>query len=116
MAKKTNKKSGFGTKLALGVGAIAAIAGGYLLYGPEGEKNRKQIKSWMIKARGDMLSEIEKMKDVTKGNYDLAVEKIVAKYAKLKDVGEKDAVMLKKDLQKYWKHIQADIKKIADKK
>ncbi len=116
MAKKTEKKSMFGAGLIAGAGIIASIAGGYLLYGPEGKNNRKQVKSWMIKARGDMLSEIEKMKDVSKDKYEEAVVKITSKYAKLKDVGEQDIDMLKKDLMKYWKHIQADAKILASKK
>jgi len=110
MAKK--EKNVFKTGLIAGAGLITTIAGGYFLYGPQGKDNRKQIKSWMIKARGDMLAEIEKMKEVTKENYDASVDKISAKYSKLKDVGEKDIDMLRKDLKKYWNQIQSDVKKI----
>jgi len=111
--KKMDNKTTFGAGVATGVGVIAAIAGGYLMYGPHGKENRKQVKSWMIKARGDMLAEIEKMKDVTKESYDMAVEKVTAKYSKLKDVTEKDIEMLRGDLNKYWKNIQTDAKKVA---
>jgi ribosomal protein S20 len=53
------------------------------------------------------------MKDVTKESYDMAVEKVTAKYSKLKDVTEKDIEMLRGDLNKYWKNIQTDAKQVA---
>lgn len=109
-----NKKKGqsnLGTGVALGAGLIATLVGGYFLYGPNGNKNRKQIKAWSLKAKGEVLSEIEKMKEVTSEKYDSAVEKVMSKYAKLKDIDASEIEGLKKDLKKYWKNVQSDLKK-----
>ena len=59
--KKTAKKKGMGTgaKVSIGVGvstAVLAAAGGYFLYGSKNAaKNRKQVKSWALKAKAEVL-------------------------------------------------------------
>ena len=56
-------------KLGIGVGltaAAVAAAGAYFLYGSKGAaKNRKVVKSWAIKAKGEVLEAIEKAEDST---------------------------------------------------
>lgn len=107
-----NKKddSSFGAGIAVGAGIIAAIAGGYFLYGPDGKTNRKKVRAWAIKARGEVLSEIEKMKEVTAEKYDMAVEKVLTKYSKVKDITGPEIDDLKSELKRYWKKIQTDMK------
>jgi hypothetical protein len=46
MSKKVNQKGGVGKAIAAGVGVAAVSAAAYLLFGPEGKKNRKKINGW----------------------------------------------------------------------
>lgn len=112
MAEK-KKKSLFSTGVLVGAGLVSAIAGGIFLYGPEGKTNRKKIKAWTLKAKGEVLAEIEKMKDVSQDKYEKVVDKVVAKYSKLKDVGETEAVKLGRELKKHWKTV---VEEVSDKK
>ncbi|OHA58583.1 MAG: hypothetical protein A2571_02325 [Candidatus Vogelbacteria bacterium RIFOXYD1_FULL_44_32] len=111
--KKISAKnsSNLGAGIAMGVGLVAAAAGGYFLYGPQGKANRKKVKAWGIKARGEVLHELEKMKDVSADKYNETVEKVMAKYGKVKGVSVEEVVELGGELKRYWKKISADLKK-----
>lgn len=108
MSKK-EKKSLFGTGFVLGASLVSAVAGGIFLYGPQGKTNRKKIKAWTLKAKADVLSELEKMKDVSQDKYEKTVDKVVKKYSRLKDVGETEAVKLGKELKKHWKTVVEEV-------
>lgn len=103
MAEK--KSSNFGTGVAAGAGLIAAIATGYFLYGPKGSQNRKKIRAWTIKAKGEVLSEFEKMKDVSEASYLAAIDKVVTRYAKLKDIDAEEVQSFSDELKRHWKSI-----------
>lgn len=109
--KKTNKKTNhFGQGLALGASLVTAIAGGIFLYGPNGKNNRKQIKTWSLKAKAEVLDELAKMKEVSQDKYELVVDKVANKYGKLKQVGEGEALALAKELKRHWKGVVSEIK------
>ncbi|MDQ5958042.1 MAG: hypothetical protein QG665_388 [Patescibacteria group bacterium] len=110
-AGKKDSSSGLGAGLAVGVGLMAAAAGGYFLYGPQGKSNRKKVKAWGVKARGEVLHELEKMKDISAEKYTEAIEKVMAKYGKVKGVSTEEIVELSGELKRYWKKISADLKK-----
>ena len=106
MQKETKLAAG----LAVGAGLIAAAAGGYFLYGPNGKSNRKKVRAWGIKARGEVLHELERMKEVTADGYVQAVDKVLAKYEKMKDISGPEIMELKGELKRYWKKIMSDMK------
>jgi len=108
MAEK-KKKSLFGTGVVIGAGLVSAIAGGLFLYGPQGKSNRKKVKAWTLKAKADVLAELEKMKDVSQDKYENAVDKVVKKYGRLKDVGETEALKLGRELKKHWKVVAEEV-------
>lgn len=108
MASKKKNEAGLGTAIGLGVG-LAALAGAYFLYGKDGAKNKKKIKSWMLKAKGDVLSKLEKMKDVSEEKYQGVVGEVVQKYGKMKDVDTGELEMLARDLQGHWKNIKKEL-------
>ena len=110
MAKKTN---GVGTAVAVGAGAVALSAVAYLMFGPEGKKHRKDMKSWMIKMKGDMMEKLEEAQELTQPVYENALAAIEAKY---KSMGNIDASALANEvalLKKNWKMVvkQAKAKK-----
>ncbi len=110
------KKNDFGKGLAASVGIIGAIATGYFLYGPKGAQHRKKVRAWTIKAKGEVLSELEKMKDVTEDSYAQTIEKITARYAKVKDIQPDEILAFGNELKRHWKSIQKQLKPTPAKK
>ncbi len=110
MAKKT--MSG-GAKVAVGAGlaalAVAGIAGAYFLYGKDGAKNRKKVKTWALRAKADVMDKLEKSKVVTEENYHMIVDGAISKYAKLKHVAPEELAALSKELKSHWKSIKAEL-------
>lgn len=111
-------------KVALGTGlaalAVAGIAGAYFLYGKDGAKNRKKISSWMIKAKGEALEKIEKLKEVNEDAYNLAVDAVTKKYSALKHITPEEIAQFSKEMKGHWKsiksHLAPKVKKVAKKK
>ena len=66
--KKKAKRKSVGVKVGLSAvlagAAVAATAGAYYLYGPSGKKHQKQVKGWMLKAKGEILERAEKRKEL----------------------------------------------------
>lgn len=102
----TKKGSGVKTGLAV-VASIGAIAGAYFLYGTDaGKKKRKEIKGWMLKAKGEVLEKIENVKDLSEDKYKSIVATVMKKYDGLKDKYGEDAAILYKELMSYWSHLK----------
>jgi len=114
--KKKPESHGMGLPLAAGV--IAGMAGAYFLYGQgkESAKNRKKIKSWMIKAKGEALEKLEKMKELDETSYHKIMDGIAEKYGKAKDVDPEEVKALVQDLKKHWKSMIRDMQPKKKKK
>ena len=97
--------------IAVGVASLAAAAAGaYWLYGAtNAEKHRKVAKSWMLKARAEVMDAVEKMKDVDKAAYFAIVDKVMEKYAELHK-GSPEVRVMEKELKAAWSHIHAAVK------
>ncbi len=108
--KKTNKK----TLVELGIGTVltaaaAALAGSYFVYGKGAKKNRKSVKSWALKAKAEVLEQLEKAKEISEPIYNQAVDKISKKYSDLKNIDKKDVEALVKELKTHWKDIKKEV-------
>lgn len=103
----TAKKTG-GAVLPLAAGILAGIAGTYFLYGKNATTNRKKIKGWMIKAKGEAIEKMEKMKDMDETSYHALIDGIAQKYAKVKGIEQAEIDELVKDMKKHWKSIMKD--------
>ena len=105
---KQSKKSGV-SKTGMAVGAatlIAAAAGAYFLYGTEkGAKTRKQIKSWSLKAKGEVLEQLEGLTEVSEEAYAGIVKKVAAGYQKAKKLDPSDVADFVSEMTGYWKHL-----------
>lgn len=104
----TNKKA-----VGIGIGltaAAAALAGAYFLYGSKNAaKNRKAVKGWMLKAKGEVLSSLEKAQNMTKEEYEQLVAKVGAGYVAAKEMTQGDLAAFTKEMQTHWK----DLTKVA---
>ena len=103
------KKQGMGAGAMVGIGAsvAAAIAAGYLLFGPDGKKNRKTIRGWTVKMKGEIIEKLEEAKDVTETTYHAVVDEVAAKYAQVKGVDKEELTALVADIRKHWKAMTA---------
>lgn len=111
MATKKNKKQETSNEQKWGIGigvttAVAAMAGAYFLYGSkDAERNRKKVKSWMLKAKAEVLEGIERAQDMTKEEYEELVNTIGAAYADLQDASKKDIREFKDEMKSHWENI-----------
>jgi hypothetical protein len=108
-------------KVAWGVGVAAlaaATAGAYFFYGTKkGAKARKQIKGWMLKAKGEVLEKLEGMQDISEEAYKKVIDEVGAKYKAVKNIDSKDLEAFAKELKSHWKDIKKEVdKKISPKK
>lgn len=113
------KKATTGAKVAVGAGiaALAAFAAaGYFLYGKDGAKNRKKVRGWMLKAKGEVLEGVEKMKDVSEADYKLIVDKVGAKYKAAKNIDPAEVEAMVRELHGHWKNIKKTISPAPKKK
>ncbi len=106
--KKETKNVAVAASFAVGLAAL--VASGYFIFGPHGKNNRKQIKGWSLKMKGDVLERLEKLKDVTPEVYNAIIDEVSAKYGKLKSVSDVEVAEIATDLKKHWRAISRDLK------
>ncbi len=116
------KSSAAGIGVIAATAAAAAAAGAYWLYGAkDAAKHRKMAKSFMLKARADVMDAVERVKDIDKTQYLAIVDKIVAKYSHVAGVTAAEVAQMTKDLKAAWSHMQSvhvtakGLKKVASK-
>ncbi len=97
-------------KLSIGVGltaAAVAAAGTYFLYGSkEAGKNRKTVKSWMLKAKAEVLEQLEDAKEMTQEEYAELISGVAAAYTTVKSASKKDIAAFKKEMTEHWEDIE----------
>lgn len=102
MINKQTKTTGVGAKLAVGASIAAVSAAAYLLFGPNGKKNRKIIKGWSVKMKGEIIEKLEEAKDITEPVYQKIVDQVYSKYAKLKNIDKAELEEVILDIKKHW--------------
>ena len=99
-------------KTATGLAALAAAAGAYYFYGsPKAAKNRKVMKAWAVKAKGEVMEHLEQMKAMSQKGYRQTVDDVIAKYKKLEKANPKELELLKRELHGHWKNISKHLPK-----
>lgn len=112
MKKKVVSKKGVSAKQVIGIGAgIAALtAAAYVLFGPEGKKNRKAIRSWSVKMKGEIIEKFENAKELTEPVYHQIIDNVQAKYAKLKNVDQAELTETIAQMKKHWNLMKKETK------
>jgi len=110
MAKQKSSKAGL--TVALGAAALAS-AGAYLLYGSKNaKKNRQKVRSWALKAKAEVLEQVEKAKQLDTDEYKGMVDTVLERYKGVQGVAERELKALGNELKGYW----ADLTKASAKK
>lgn len=115
MAKKKKEDHLSSTeKISIGVGLTAtavAAAGAYFLYGSEkAAKNRKKVKSWMLKAKAEVLEKLEDAKEMTQEEYEEVINAVAGTYSDLKSATKVDVKSFKEEMKDYWNGIEKSVK------
>jgi hypothetical protein len=104
---KTSKKVGIGMGLA--AAAAAAAAGAYFLYGKNGPKNRKAVKGWMLKARGEVMEKMERLEKVSESKYREIVDTVIRGYKSAKKASPAELAAAAAELKSHWNSIKKTI-------
>jgi hypothetical protein len=87
--------------------AAAGLAGAYLLYGVKNAaKNRKKVRGWTLKAKGEILEKLENAKEISEGRYHEIVDTVAKKYSTLKQIDQADVAAMANEAKRHWKTIQ----------
>lgn len=107
------KKQPANKTIGIGIAALAAAAAGaYYLYGSsEGKAHRRKVSSWMLKAKAEVMEEIERMKEVNEGAYKDIITKVAKKYKDVKGMDREELAALVMRLNGHWKDIRAEMEK-----
>lgn len=107
---KTVTAIGIGAGLA--AAAIGAAVGSYLLTGSRAAKTKRVLKGWMLKAKGEILEQLEKAGDVGEEMYYQTVDQVAAKYSKMAGVAQDEVDDMAAELKKQWKLVAKGLKKV----
>lgn len=103
------KTNSLGRGIAMGAGIatiVAAIAGTYFLYGSKNApKNRKKVKAWTLKAKGEILEKIENLSEINEQIYNKVVQEVSDKYQALKNIEKNEVGEFVEELKSHWKNI-----------
>lgn len=118
MSKQETSKKGGPKKVAIGasIAALTAAAIAYLLVGPQGKKNRKILKGWVIKMKGDIVEKLENVKDITEPVFNRIVDDVAVKYQKIKNISTADLEDAVTKIKRQWKILAKESKSNRDKK
>jgi gas vesicle protein len=109
--KKNNHSIIKGIAVGAGIATVAAaIAGTYFLYGSKNaSKNRKKVKAWTFKAKGEILEQLENLSEVSEGAYHKIIKDVSNKYQELKNIDKNDITEFTEELKSHWKNIAKEI-------
>ena len=120
MAQKKNQKAlSTAQKVGLGIGLTAAAvtaAGAFFLYGSKvAPQNRKKVKSWMFKAKGEILEALEKAEAITEAEYRTLVKNASDACGSMQKATKGEMKEFATEMQDHWKKLQksAVVKKMT---
>lgn len=103
-----------GAAAGVAAAAAAAAAGAYWLYGAkDASKHRKLARSWMLKARAEMMDLVEKAQDIDKDTYMQLAGEVAKRYSAVAGVTAAESKRLVQDLKAGWAYLQAQKKPAA---
>jgi hypothetical protein len=104
--KKMDRNKKIGVTVGIAAAAAAAAAGAYFLYGKDGAKNRRKVKGWMLKARGEVLERMEALDQISQDKYHQIVDSVIRGYKSAKDASPAELAAAAAELKSHWGSIQ----------
>jgi hypothetical protein len=119
-AKKSAAKSvSPAAKVGFGIGltaAAVAAAGAYFLVGSKNAtQNRKKVKGWTLKAKGEVLEALEKAEEITAEEYGELVETATKAYGTVREASKGEMKDFKNEMLEHWNKLQKNkaVKKVV---
>ena len=81
---------------------ITLAAGGYYLFGPQGERHRREVDRWLKRARYEIIQRMERIENITEEQYRKIVDEVAEKYATMKGYGQEKAALLRDTFRRKW--------------
>ncbi len=104
--KNAGNNKGNNLGVAVGLSAVAAAVGAYFMYGSKkAAKNRKAVKSWMFKAKADVLEALENTQDMSKREYEKLIDAVGTSYSNIETATRADMAAFKKEMKEHWLEI-----------
>lgn len=98
------------TGLVLLGGLVAAAAGAYYIYGNKNaQKQIKKVKGWALKAKGEVIERLERIKAVDEELYHKVVDAVMNKYQKVKGIDIAEVASVAKELKSHWNNIKKEL-------
>lgn len=105
------KAKGFAAAAAV----AAAVAGAYFFtQTKQGKKAAATMRGWAVRARGEVMERLEKMRNIDRKEYFEAIDNVLAKYSKARDVSKRELADLRKELRAKWDKIVKELKEAND--
>lgn len=111
MKNKKNESNNLVKYAAVGTALATLAASTYFFFGPNGKKNQKSAKAWVLKMKADIVEKLENAKDVSEPVYHQIIDAVAAKYKKGVKVGHAEVDELAGELKKHWKTFSKPTKK-----
>jgi hypothetical protein len=109
-----NNNGGLG-KTIVGLGAAAALVGTYLLYGSKkGAARREKVKGWMLKMRGEVLEEVENLKEMSQDAYYKIVDEVKSRYRNKANVEDEELDEVADELKEGWSDIVGEVEETKE--
>ena len=89
-----NKNNATRNVVAISAGVAAVAAASYYLFGPKGAQHRKAVRGWVIQMKGDVIRELETLKEVSEPIYNQIVETVAKKYLQQGAIAKADVAAL----------------------
>ncbi len=112
MSKKkitTKERVSDAQKIGIGVGltaAAVAAAGAYFLYGADdAQKNRKKIKSGILRAKAEVLEALEDAYEMTEEEFHTLVDNVANTYSAVQSLSKADLKNFKTDMVGHWRDL-----------
>lgn len=107
------------TKVAVGVGlglAAAAAGAGYYLFGTQGGKvARKKASKWADDLKSEVVKKAKKLQKMDERAFHTIVDESTKAYERVKSINKDDLGAAAAELKSNWKHIEAEINRVAKK-
>ena len=114
MKKVNTKKVAAG--VGLGLAAAAAGAAGFFFFGSkDAAKHRQKASAWSRKLHADVVKKAKSLKKLDEKAMRTIVDESTSAYAKVKSIDKADLAGAARELKSNWKHISAELSRVAKK-
>lgn len=96
---------------AVGIGLAALAAGAIFLYGKDGAQRKKQIKGWMLKAKGEVLEKLETLEEFNEESYNKIIDEVATHYKQAKNIDPEEIAGMIAELKGHFQSIHKQLTK-----